>query len=282
MDPFTGSLILGGLNAGMGILGASASQNARQQQYLNDITYQKANSEFARWQAGFNARVNNANSQYKYWVDTVNFNQERAYVNSQRNVELLKGIRQAESVMEARAAAGAAYVSDSEAITAAFAEAEMQQAVAMQQYRWRALQARASVQARATEGKSVDRLVNDYARQEGDYVALQQINSGIRSRQFSRQQAGQLMQYLNRWESQQFYDEQTYFEPAAPFAPLPTLISPAPPSRTGAAPSSSSMWLDVGTSLMGGVQTGLGIYGQLKGLQTPSSKQGPGTPRGGY
>jgi hypothetical protein len=129
------------------------------------------------------------------------------------------------------------------------------------------------------EGRSVDRIVNDYARQQGDYETLQQINQGIRTRQYSREQAGQVAQYLNRWNSQQFYEEQPYIDPIAPFAPLPTLLMPPPPSMTGAAPSGAASALNIGTALLSGVQSGMAMQGQLNALKTPSSATGSGTTR---
>ena len=81
--------------------------------------------------------------------------------------------------------------------------------------------------------------MNNYARQEGDDMALQAVNEGIASRQYSRTQAGRLAQYMSQWNSQQFYEEQVIFDPIAPFPPLPTMITPAPPSRTGAPPSAA-------------------------------------------
>ena len=272
-------VLFGAANAGLGILGASASAKAQKQDYLNQTAFQDANSKFAQWQAGFNAKLTDANAQYKYWAETVNYNQQLAYTNSLRNFELIKSIRQAEVVGQTRTAAGAAFVQDSDAISQAYQEASMQEAVAMQQYRWRALQARASVQAMGQEGRSVDRIVNDYARQQGDYETLQQINQGIRTRQYSREQAGQVTQYLNRWNSQQFYEEQPYIDPIAPFAPLPTLLTPPPPSMTGAAPSGAASALNIGTAVLGGVQSGLSMAGQLKGLKTPQGSTGPGTTR---
>lgn len=278
MDPFGISLAFGAAQAGLGILGASASAKAQQQDYLNQTAFQDANNTFARWQAGFNAKLTDANAQYKYWAETVNYNQQLAYTNSLRNFELIKSIRQAEVVGQTRAAAGAAYLQDSEAVSQAYQEASMQEAVAMQQYRWRALQARASVQAMGQEGRSVDRIVNDYARQVGDYETLQQINQGIRTRQYSREQAGQVAQYLNRWNSQQFYEEQPYIDPIAPFAPLPTLLTPPPPSMTGTGPSGAATALNIGTAVLGGVQSGLSMNSTLQSLRLPSRPTGPGTP----
>lgn len=270
-------VLFGAANAGLGMAQAWAGNQAAQQDYLNQTAYQDANNKFAQWQAGINARMTDLNSQYSYWAETVNYNQSLAYTNAQRNVELLKSIRQADVVAQTRAAAGSAYMLDSQAMSQQMSEASMQEAVALQQYQWRALQARASVQAMGMEGNSVDRLVNDYARQEGDQQTLAQINQGLRSRQYTREQAGQVAQYLSRYQSQQFYDEQKFFDPIPPFAPLPTMVMPSGPSMRGAPPSSTAAMLNMGTGLMGGISAGISMAGQLKGLQTPSSSTGPGT-----
>lgn len=267
-------------SAGLGIIQSAASYQAQKQDYLNQKAFQNANSKFANWQAGFNARVTDANAQFKYWTETVNYNQQRAYTNSLRNFELIKSVRQAETVAQTRAAAGAAFVQDSDAVSQAYQEASMQEAVAMQQYRWRALQARASVQAMGQEGRSVDRIVNDYARQEGDYATLMDINQKLRTRQYNRQQAASVTEYLSRWNSQQFYEEQPYIDPIAPFAPLPTLLTPPPPSMTGSGPSAGAAALNIGTSILGGIQTGISMGSQLNALKTPSGSTGPGTPKG--
>lgn len=265
-------------SAGLGAIQAIASHQAQKQDYLNQKAFQSANSQFAQWQAGFNQRVTDANSQFKYWTETVNYNQQRAYTNSLRNFELIKSVRQAETVGQTRAAAGAAFVQDSDAVSQAYQEASMQEAVAMQQYRWRALQARASVQAMNQEGRSVDRIVNDYARQEGDYATLMDINQKLRTRQYSREQAAAATQYLSRWNSQQFYEEQPYIDPIPPFAPLPTLLTPPPPSMTGSGPSAGAAVLNIGTSILGGIQTGMAMGAQLNALKTPKTGIGPGTP----
>lgn len=270
-------ILLGAAQAGLGAAQAGLGYQAQQQDYANQTAFQDANNQFAQWQAGFNARVQDTNAQYKYWAETVNYNQQLAYTNSLRNLELMRSIRQAEVVGDTRAAAGASFVRDSEATTQAYQEASMQEAVALQQYQWRALQGRASVQAMAQEGRSVDRLVNDFARQAGDYQTLQEINQRTRSRQYTREQAGQVAQYLSRWNSQQFYEEQPYIDPAAPFAPLPTLITPPPPTMRGGAPSSAAAALNIGSAVLGGISTGMSFAGQLKALKSPTGLTGPGT-----
>jgi len=282
MEPLTMALISGGVNAATGVLGAYGQQAAARQKYADDLAFQNANNRFSVWQAGFNAKVQDANKQYQFWQETFNYNQERIFTNSQRNVELMKAAEQARVVMETRVNAGTAYVNDSQAISDAFKESEMQAAVAQQQYQWRALQARASVQALNQEGNSVDRIVNDYAAQLGDQITLDAISSDIRERQYSRTQAAQVTQYLSRWNSQSFYNESQFMDPVAPFAPLPTLITPPPPSRTGAPPSNAAFAMNVGTGLLGGVAQGYSTYGRMKALQTPSSGSGPGTPGGAW
>ena len=280
--PLTMALISGGVNAANGLIGASGQQAAARQKYADDLAFQNANNRFSVWQAGFNARVQNANQRHQFWKETVNYNQDRAYANSQRNVELLKAAEQARIVGETRANAGVAFATDSQAIADAFQEAEMQSAVAQQQYQWRALQARASVQALNQEGNSVDRIVNDYAAQLGDQMTLEAINSDIRERQYSRAQAAQVTQYLSRWNSQTFYNQTPIFDPIAPFAPLPTLITPPPPSRTGAPPSNAAFAMNIGAGLLGGVAQGYSTYGRMKALKTPTGPYGPGTPGGAW
>lgn len=280
MEPLTMALISGGLSAASGALGAFGQNAAAKQKYADDLAFQQANNRFSTWQAGLNARVADANSQYKYWESTFNFNQQQAFANSQRNVEFMKEAEQARVVFETRANAGAAYVSDSSAISDGYMEAEMAAAVAQQQYTWRAMQARSSVQALNVEGNSVDRMVNNYAMQLGDQMTLEAINKGIRDRQYTRAQAGAVTQYLSRYNSQDFYDPTQVLDPIKPFPPLPTMISPPPPSRVGAPPSQAAFLTNLGTAALGGIATGFSTYGSMNALKTPSAGSGPGTPGG--
>lgn len=263
----------------LGVLGDLFSAAGQQQDYLNQKAFQDANTTFATWQAGLNARITDANSQFRYWTETVSYNQQLAYAHGQRNMELIRAARQADVVGQTRAAAGASFVLDSEALNQSMAEASMQDAVAIQQYRWRALQGRATVQAMDQEGRSVDRLVNDFARQQGDFETLQAINARLRSRQYTREQAGQVAQYLSRWNSQQFYEEQPVLDPLPPWTPLPTLLMPAPPSMTGSGPSWGATALNIGSSILDGFKTGSAVKGAAKSLAIPSTPTGPGTGR---
>ena len=119
---------------------------AKKQQYEFGQGVPGREQRVCSWQAGFNAKLNDANKQYQYWQETVNYNQEMAYAHNQRNVETLKAIAQAQVVADTRAAAGAA-LAGLEAIAQQYAETEMQAAFAQKQYQWRALQARSSVRA---------------------------------------------------------------------------------------------------------------------------------------
>ena len=264
MDPFIGGLVLGGAEAIFGAFGAAAENAAAKQEHMNQVAFQNANTQFARWQAGFNARVSDANGQYNYWQETVNYNQNLAYSRSLRNYETLKAIAQADVVGQTRAAAGAAYVTSSEALSQQASEASMREAVAMQQYQVAALKARGRAMASDQAGASVDRLINDYVRQVGDYQAIQQINEGFRTRQYTREQAGQVAEYLSRYNSQSFYEMQPYMEPVAPFAPLPALLEAPAPTMTGSGPGGGAAALRIGGALLGGVKTGLSTYQGLK------------------
>lgn len=281
MEPLTMALISGGISAANGMLGAFGQNAAANQKYADDLAFQQANNRFSTWQAGFNARVQDSNARYRYWESTFNYNQQRSYANSQRNVELMKEAEQARVVLENRVNAGVAYVSDSDAIADGFMEAEMAAAVAQQQYTWRALQARASVQAMNMEGNSVDRMVNNYAAQLGDQMTIEAINKGIRSKQYSRSQAAAVTQYLSRWNSQTFYNPTEVLDPIQPFPPLPTMISPPPPSRTGAPPSQTAFLTNLGTAAFGGAAQGFSTYRSMNALRAPSSGSGPGTPGSG-
>ena len=271
------AFLLGAADATLGVLGDVFGAAGQQQDYLNQRAFQDANSQFSAWQAGLNARISDANAQHRYWQETVAYNQQLAYAHGQRNMELVRAARQAEVVGQNRAAAGAAFAQDSEALSQAMAEASMQDAVAMQQYRWRALQARSTVQAMDREGQSVDRIVNDFARQQGDFETLQSINRRLRNRQYTREQAGQVAQYLSRWNSQQFYEEQPVLDPLPPWTPLPALLMPAPPSMTGSGPSGAATVLNIGSSILGGVKTAMAMKSAAGGLRIPSSSTGPGT-----
>jgi hypothetical protein len=267
---------IGAISTGMNIFGASAQNAAQQQAYKDQVAFQKANDQFAKWQAKFNKKATDSQNKFNYWGQVVNYNQNKAYTNSLRNLETLKAFKQAEVVFKTRAAAGSSYIQDSEALSNAYQEQSMQEAFSLQQYQWRALQTRGSVQAMEREGQSVDRIVNDYARQLGDFETLQEINKNIRTRQYTREQAGQVAQYLSRWNSQTFYQEQPYMDPLPPYAPLPTIMMPPAPTMTGAPPSAAAGALNIGTAVLGGLQTGLNAWQSMTKLNTPNSTKGPG------
>lgn len=262
VTPLAGGLLMGGANALLsGVQGMLGGQ-AAQQDYLNQRAFQSANTRFAAWQADFNRKATDASARYNYWQETVNYNQNLAYAKSLRTFELAKAITQADTVGQTRAAAGADFVRSSEALSQAMAERSMQDAVALQQYTFAALRGRASVMARDQDGQTIDRLIDDYARQAGDYETISAMNAGMQSRQYTREQAGAVASYLSAYNSQAFYEAQPYLEPIAPFAPLPALLEAPAPTITGTAPGGAGA-LRIGGAILGGVSTGLDTYGSL-------------------
>lgn len=260
IDPI--SVGFGVASLGMGLGQSYANSQAQRQDYLNKQAFANANTEFAQWQAGFSARVRDANSQYGYWKETVNHNQQLGYANSLRNFELQKEITQLDVIQRTRASAGADYANQSQALQQQVQEKSMQDAIALQQMRMQMLRSSSAVQAMATEGRSVDRLVNDYARQEGNWTAIQQVNRQLYNRQVKRQQAAQVAQYLERWNSQPAYQKQQILDPVAPFPPLPTLIAPPSPSMRGGDPGGMS-GLQVGSAVLGAAGTFMDWNSQL-------------------
>jgi hypothetical protein len=152
-----------------------------------------------------------------------------------------------------------------------------QEAMAQMQYQWRSLQARASVQAMDAEGNSIDRVINNYAKQAGDYDTIASINEGLRTNQFNRQQTALVGRYLSQWNSQQFYEPTSYIEPMEPFAPLPALMQPPSPSMTGGAPSGAAAGLRIGTALLGGVSTYMSSAAGIRTAAEPKSGTIPTT-----
>ncbi len=265
---------LGAAKTGLNIFGAIAGNNAEKQQYLNEKGFQQANQVYASWKASFDSALGDAQQQQQYWAATVQHNQDLAYARSQRNVDLVRAINQADVVRQTRTGAGANFIQASEAISQQMAERQMQDAVALQQYTVAALKNRAAIRANGQSGATIDRLFNDFYRQEGDYQTIAAINEGFRNRQYKREQAGVVAGYLSQYNSQQFYEAQPYLEPMAPFVPLPALMEPAAPTMTGTGPSGAAGALRVGTSLLQGLDFGLSAYGQIKNMAS-SGKANP-------
>lgn len=142
----------------------------------------------------------------------------------------------------------------------------MSEAVAFQQYQVAALKARSRAMATEQEGATIDRLFNDYARQVGDYQTIQAINEGLRTRQYTREQAGAVAQYMSQYNSQSYYQAQPYMEPIAPFAPLPALLDAPAPTMTGSGPSDAAAGLRIASGIMGGVNAGFSTFATLKGV----------------
>jgi hypothetical protein len=277
MDPLAIGLGIGAVRTGLNVFGAIAGNNAERQQYLNDVAEQRANSVYQGWRSTAAQAINRANQLQNYWGEVVQYNQDLAYTRSQRNIDLVKQIEQAETVRQTRQAAGEQYVTTAEAIQQRLGEQAVADAVALHQYNLAALKNRASIRANPQMGASIDRLMNDYLRQEGDYQTITAINEGLRKRQYSREQAGAVAQYLNQYNSQAFYQAQPYLEPMAPFVPLPSLMLPPPPTSIGAGPSGAAAGLRLGTALIEGADFAMGAIGRIQGM----ASGGKGNPLAG-
>lgn len=265
MDPV--SLAVGGVSAIGGIFQSMAADRAAKQDYLNQSAYASATGAFNQWQSGINQQINTQNQQYQYWGETVQYNQQLAYTGQLRNYELAKELAQVERVGQARSGAGTNYIVNATVTANQLQERGMQEAVAMQQYAYRALQQSSAYQAMAREGRSADRYVANFARQAGDYNTLMQINQGLEQRQYRNDQLGNITRYLNEYNSQQFYEPSKYVDPVAPFPPLPSLMMPPPPSMKGGAPSSAGLGLGIGTALLGGVNASISTASAIKNLK---------------
>lgn len=260
------SLGVAAVSTGLNLFSGITGNKAAQQDYKNQRAYQSATTRFNQWQASLNAKLSNAAAQQQYWQQTVEYNQSLAYVHQLRNFELAKEAQQADIVGQTRAAAGAEFTINSEAIAQQYQEVGMQEAMAFQQYQYRILQQSAAYQALAQEGNTADRFVNDFARQMGDYQTLSEINEGLRNRQYKREQLSSVVRYLNAYNNQPFYQAQQYQDPIAPYPPLPALLAPAGPSITGPAPGGYSA-LEGGTALLGGVNTYLDTANAISRLK---------------
>lgn len=253
---------LGVAQLGLGLLTGGQKRTAQKQDYLNQTAFQDATSEFNAWQANQNAQIQDLNSDYQYFAETVNYNNQLAQVQSNRNYEFARELAQAEVVARTRTAAQAEYMVDADAISAQLQERGQQESMAIMQQKRRSLQASSAVRAMDTGGQGLARRERDFAFQLGEYTAISQINEGIRNRQYRREQYGNIAKYLSRYNSQQFYQRQKYIDPIAPFAPLPTLVNAPPPSMRGAGPANTAL-LDTATSVLGGVNTALAFGANL-------------------
>ena len=264
-DPFTlgASVVLGGISAITGAAGSRAAYAQQKQNYEDALRFQKVSDKYARWNSKISARVANTSAKYKYFTELVAYNQDKGYINQLRNYELVKAINQAKVVRETRTSAMSDFTLQSQALNEGIREQASADAVSYYQYVQQGIRARSAVMANETEGASADRIYRDYDRQIGDMQALQQINQKFRDRQYTREQAGQIAQYVSRYNSQQFYTQQPYQDPIKPFAPLPTLVMPQAPSMTGAGPSAAAANINTLSSILGGINTGMSTYSML-------------------
>lgn len=251
IDPF--SLGIAAVSGGMGIFQSILGGQGAAQDYKNQRAMQAASTQYANWSSRRQTEIQDLNNQYQFWQQKVKYGQDLVYTNQLRNFELSKAYQQAENVALTRASSQANYAQTSQALQQEFAQQAAADSISMQQYLVQGLKARAQIAAGNQEGNSVDRRMNDYFRQVGDQQAIQNINAGLRAGQYNRSQAGAIAQYLNQYNSQQFYRMQEFQDPIPPFAPLPTLVMPAGPTMTGAPPSGAASAIGIGSAILGGV-----------------------------
>ena len=70
LTPAGGALLTGGLQ----FLGGMLNYGAKKQDYANQVAFQDATSEFNSWQATQNAEIQDLNSDYQYFAETVQYN----------------------------------------------------------------------------------------------------------------------------------------------------------------------------------------------------------------
>jgi len=265
MFPDPVSVGVGLTNAYLNYQQSRAQDLARRQNYVNNVAFQDATTQFNSWQAGFNAQTADLNNQYSYWGETLNYNQQNVYSKQLTNYEFARELQQAENVLNNRVSAASDYTLTQEALQASLRERGMQEAMALQQYQYRALQASAAFRASAQEGKSMDRYVRNFARQASDAKVIYEINTGLRENQFKREQLSAITTYLSRYNSQNFYVKSPIQEPIMPFPPLPTMTTAPGPTMRGAPPTSNG-FLNAGTALLGGAGAFLDTAQQIKSL----------------
>ena len=265
-------LVMAGGQFAISMFTGNKEQQAKRQNWVNQIAQQKASDEFSRWTASNQARTQDLNNRYRFYQEQVNYGQDLAYASQMRNFELSKVINQAKVVGRTRSSAMANFAQNSQAMADAFSQQSMADAVSVMQYKQQALRQQASVSATMQEGRSVDRYINDYARQVGDMETMRQLNEGFRARQYTREQAGQIASYLNQYNSQQLYEAQEIMDPISPFPPLATLVNPAGPSFTGARPSATTGFF---SSALNATTAAVGTYGMAKSW-TNSGNRGSG------
>jgi len=118
------------------------------------------------------------------------------------------------------------------------------------------------IKATGRLGATVDNLIADYYRQQAAFDYATERNLAFTTAQTQQQKMGAAAQRGSRIASQQPYLEQPVIDPLEPIYQ--------------AAPSATPYILQGAQSVIGGVQTGLSVYGKVKDIK---GKQPPGLPR---
>ena len=135
------------------------------------------------------------------------------------------------------------------------------------------LQAKGEVSAAGRIGNTVDNLIADYYRQRAQFDFATDRNLAFAINQAQQDKRGAAANYANRMAQNQPYLKQLYLDPIKPIEK--------------AAPSALPYVLGGAGAVLGGIQSGVSMAGQLKGLKPPPGPNlpklpgaGPGSPVG--
>lgn len=199
--------------------------------------------------AGYQQQVQNTN--YANAQAEQNFRFQQMTANAQRGFEQMKKSQQDNLMAMTRTMADRAFENDIAQLNARLMQEQEAGAQKQQQAAKGAMQARGEVLASGRLGNSVDNLVADYYRQQAAFDYATERNMAFTTAQVQQQKRGVAAERGSRIASQQAYIMQPILDPLEP-------IYQAKPSKAG-------MIIGIGSSILGGVSTGMGTAAQIKG-----------------
>ena len=204
-------------------------------------------------------QVNFANAQAQQ-----NFAYQQMQASSARNFEQLKQNQQEEMMRINRMLADNSY---SDEISQLNLRLQQEQAASSQEQQKGAiagLKSRGEIVASGRLGNTVDNLVADVYRQQAQFDFATSQNLAFTGDQIQQQKRGVAAQRGSRIASQQAYIKQPVLDPMEPMYQQQ--------------PSMLPFILQGGSSILGGVSTGLNTYGTIKGIRNQQPPPVPPTP----
>ena len=153
---------------------------------------------------------------YRNYEAQSNYRYQQQQAQSAREFEQSKFDQQEALRAQTRALADIAYGQEVSAINARFMQEQEVTAQQKQKSAIAGMQARGSVLAAGRVGNSIDSLVNDYYRQQGQYDDVTDRNLAFVSMQSQEQKRASGSERANRIASQQEYVKQQIYDPIAP------------------------------------------------------------------